>query len=212
MDSPVKTSLNNCIVAAGLALAASGCPSMNHTQSGAVVGSGLGALTGAVIGSNSGHAPGGALIGAAVGALAGGTVGHAEDHREARDAAFMQAAYEQQARGALTNFDLVRMAQSGMGDDVIISSIQTRGGRFDLGTEALINLKANGVSDRVIVAMQQAVQGPPPTVVAPGPVVVPGPPVFVHPAPVFVGPPPFGPPPPPPGVFFEFSSRGRHRH
>ena len=64
MDSPVKTSLTHSIVAAGLALAASGCPSMNHTHSGAVVGSGLGALTGAVIGSNSGHAPGGALIGA----------------------------------------------------------------------------------------------------------------------------------------------------
>jgi len=206
----VPTFRFSCIAAAGLAFLASGCPSMNHTQSGAVVGGGLGALTGAVVGSHSGHAPGGALIGAAVGALAGGALGHSEDHREARDAAFMQAAYEQEARNALTNFDLVRMAQSGMGDDVIIASIQTRGGRFDLGTEALITLKANGVSDRVIVAMQQAVQGAPPAVVAP-PIVMPAQPVIVHPAPVFIGPPPYGPPPPPPGVFFEFSSRGRHR-
>ncbi len=193
-------------------VSAVGCASMNNTQSGALVGSGMGALTGAVIGSNSGHAPGGALIGAAVGALAGGAVGHAEDHREQRDAAFIQAAYEQQARQALTNFDLIRMAQSGLGDDVMISSIQTRGGRFDLGTEALITLKANGVSERVIVAMQQAVQGAPPVVAAPAPVVVPAQPVFVQPAPVFVGPPDFGPPPPPPGVFFEIHGGGRRRH
>lgn len=203
---------SHCFVAVGLAALASGCPSMNHTQSGAMVGGGLGALTGAVIGSHSGHGPGGALIGAAVGALAGGTVGHSEDHREAHDAAIMQAAYVEQSRNALTNFDLVRMAQSGMGDDVVISSIQTRGGRFDLGTEALITLKANGVSERVIVAMQQAVQGVTPTgpMIAAPPVFVPAQPVFVHPAPVFVGPPPFGPPPPP-GFFFEFGGR-RHRH
>ena len=194
------------LLALGFALTAGGCASMNHTQSGAMVGGGLGALTGAVVGAGSGHAPGGALIGAAVGALAGGAVGHSEDHREANEAAFMQAAYIEQSRNALTNFDLIRMAQSGLGDDVMIASIQTRGGRFDLGTEALITLKANGVSERVIVAMQQAVQGPRPTVVAP-------PPVIVEPVPVFVGPPPFGPPPPPPGpaVFFEFNGR-RHRH
>jgi hypothetical protein len=181
---------------------------MNHTQSGAMVGSGLGALTGAVIGSQTGHAPGGALIGAAVGAVAGGAVGHSEDHREAHEAAIMQAAYEQQSRNALTNFDLIRMAQSGMGDDVMISSIQTRGGQFDLGTEALITLKANGVSERVIVAMQQAVQGRAPAVVGPAPVVVSGPAVIVEPVPVFVG-----PPPPPPGLFLEFHRHGRrHRH
>lgn len=173
-----------------------------------MVGGGLGALTGAVIGDATGHGPGGALVGAAVGALAGGAVGHSEDHREARDAAVMQAAYIQQQQQALTNFDLIRMAQSGLGDDVLITSIQTRGGRFDLGTEALITLKANGVSERVIVAMQQAVQGVQPTRVVAPPVVVPGPPVIVQPAPVFLGPPP---PPPGPGFFFEFNDRGRRR-
>ena len=203
----MKNSRIHYIAVAGLAFIAGGCASMNHTQSGAMVGGGLGALTGAVVGSSTGHGPGGALIGAAVGAVAGGAVGHAEDHREARDAAIMQAAYEQQSRNALTNFDLIRMAQSGMGDDVIISSIQTRGGRFDLGTDALITLKSNGVSERVIVAMQQAVQGRGPTVVGPAPVVMPGPPVIVEPVPVFMG-----PPPPPPGLFFEFGSRGRHHH
>ncbi len=204
----------HCFAVAGLSVLTAGCPSMNHTQSGAMVGGGLGALTGAVVGSHTGHAPGGALIGAAVGALAGGAVGHSEDRRDARDAAIMQAAYVEHARNALTNFDLIRMAQSGMGDDVIISSIQTRGGQFDLGTEALITLKANGVSDRVIVAMQQAVQGisAPGPILAPAPVVLPAQPVIVQPAPVFIGPPPFGPPPPPPpGFFFEFNSRGRRR-
>lgn len=197
-----------CSFAAGLALMATGCPMMNHTQQGAMVGGGLGALTGAVIGDATGHGPGGALIGAAVGALAGGAIGNSEDNRQEHEAAIMQAAYVQQQKQALTNFDLIRMAQSGLGDDVMIASIQTRGGRFDLGTEALITLKANSVSERVIVAMQQAVQGVNPApVVAPPAVVVPGPPVFVQPAPVFVGP----PPPPGPAFFFEVNGR-RHRH
>ena len=85
---------------------------MNATQSGAVVGSGLGALTGAVIGGDSGHAAGGALLGAAIGGVAGASVGHAEDHRAHDEAAFLQAQYVQQARNALTNFDLIRLAQS----------------------------------------------------------------------------------------------------
>jgi len=52
----------NCSLAAGVALLAAGCPTMNHTQQGAMVGGGLGALTGAVIGDATGHGPGGALI------------------------------------------------------------------------------------------------------------------------------------------------------
>src|SRR6476661_5014615 len=133
MESPMLRRLNYCL-AAGLPLLAAGCPAMNHTQQGAMVGGGLGALTGAVVGDATGHGPGGALIGAAVGALAGGAIGNSEDNRDEHDAAIMQAAYVRQQQQALTNFDLIRMAQSGLGDDVMIASIQTRGGRFDLGT------------------------------------------------------------------------------
>jgi hypothetical protein len=179
------------MVIPGLVGLFAGCQMMNNTQSGALVGSGLGALTGAVIGGEGGHAAGGALIGAAVGGLAGGTVGHSEDVRQEQEAAILQAHYMQQSRNALTNLDLVRLAQSGISEDVIISSIQTRGGRFDLSPDALIQLKANGVTDRVILAMQRD-----------GGYVEPAEPpvnVIVAPPPGPFGPPPvFVPPPPPP--------------
>jgi uncharacterized protein YcfJ len=201
MRLPVNTTR---IAAAGsLGVALAGCLPMNYTQSGAMVGSGLGAVTGAVIGGEGGHAAGGALAGAAIGALAGGLVGNSEDMRAEQDAAFFQASYAAQARAALTNFDVIRMAQSGVSDDVLIGAIQSRGGRFELSPDSIIQLKTSGVSDRVILSMQQpgAVSAPPPVVVVPQPA---PPPVGI-----FVAPPP---PPPPPGISFEFWSRGPHRH
>ena len=136
-------------------LMGSGCATMNHTQSGAAVGTGLGAVTGAIVGAGSGHAEGGALIGAAAGALAGGLVGNAEDAREERDAAIAQAAYAQQMQQAMSNVDVIQMSQSGISDDVIISSMNSQGGRFDLSPQGIINLKNSGVSDRVIISMQR---------------------------------------------------------
>lgn len=148
------------LAALGVAAVLSGCATANHTQTGAAVGTGLGALTGAVIGSQTGHAGGGALIGAATGALAGGLIGNAEDARDERDAAVAQAQYLQAenyaARHAMTNADLVMMAQNGISDDVICTAVQSRGGRFDLSPNAIVQLKASGVSDRVILAVQQS--------------------------------------------------------
>jgi uncharacterized protein YcfJ len=133
-----------------------GCQSASHTSNGAALGTGLGALAGGIIGHQSGHTAGGAIVGAAAGALAGGLVGNAADAREERDAAVAHAAYMEQVRQSLTNVDLIRMAQSGLGDDVIITAVQTRGGQFDLSPDGMIQLKQQGVSDRVIQAVQQA--------------------------------------------------------
>lgn len=137
-------------------LGLAGCGTMSHTQSGALTGAGLGTLAGAVIGSQSGHSAGGALIGAATGGLIGGALGSAEDAREERDLAVAHAAYAAQAQQALTNYDLIRLSQSGIGEDVIINMVNTRGGRFDLSPDAVIALKGSGVSDRVILAVQTA--------------------------------------------------------
>jgi hypothetical protein len=199
----MRRSITAALTAGGLATLAGGCHTMNYTQSTALAGSGLGAVAGAMIGGEGGHA-GGALAGAAIGAVAGGLVGNAEDMREERDAAIMQAAYVDQQRAALTNFDVIRLAQGGVGDDVIVGAIASRGGRFDLGPDALIQLRASGVSDRVIIAMQRpAFAAPVEAVIVPppGPVLMPPPPgpsveVFVAPRPMYVGP---GP-------------RWRHRH
>lgn len=178
-----------------LCLATGSCQTMNATQSTALAGSGLGAVAGAVIGGEGGHAAGGALAGAAIGAIAGGLVGNAEDLRAERDAAILQAAYVEQQRAALTNLDVIRLAQGGVSDDVIVGAIASRGGRFDLGPDGLIQLRASGVSDRVIVAMQRpAFAAPVETVIVPPPVPVlvppPGPSVevFVAPRPAYFGP------------------------
>jgi len=136
-------------------LLTSGCATTNRAQSGAIVGSGLGAMTGAIVGAGSGHAEGGALIGAAAGALAGGLVGNAEDARQERDAAIAQAAYAQQMQQAVTNVDMIQLSQSGISDDVIISSMNSQGGNFDLSPQGIIGLKNSGVSDRVILSMQR---------------------------------------------------------
>ncbi|WP_437224159.1 glycine zipper family protein [Planctomicrobium sp. SH661] len=190
-------------IALGLAapvLSLTGCANMNHAQSGAVMGTALGTVAGAAIGGESGHAAGGALIGALTGAMAGTVIGDAGDAREERDmalaqrdGAILQAQYvtqQQQQQQALNNFDLIRLSQSGVGDDVIVNMINTRGGQFNLNTESIISLKSNGVSDRVILAAQTApaVGTPAPSVVAPAPqpgvvVLQPQPTVIVEPAP-----------------------------
>lgn len=191
--------LRLAIIAVGLALC--GCANMNHTGNGAVMGTAIGSVAGAMIGGESGHAAGGAVIGALTGATAGGLIGNAEDARierdvamAQRDGAIAQAQYiaQQQQQQRLTNFDLIRLTQSGVSDEVIVNMIRARGGQFDLTTDSIIALKSNGVSDRVIVAAQSAPVIVPagaamtaPAAPAPGVVVVPPPPpaVIVEPGP-----------------------------
>lgn len=183
------------IVLAGLPLACAGCYAPNHTAAGAANGAGLGALAGGVIGHQSGHTGAGALIGAATGAFAGGLLGNAQDAHDERDAALYHAQLVEQNRMMLTNADLVRMTQSGISDDVIVGTVTTRGGRFDLSPDALIQMKASGVSDRVLLAVQQSGAAPPPPIVDPPHVVVVPPPpppvgvgVVIGPRPVYVHP------------------------
>jgi uncharacterized protein YcfJ len=173
---------------------ACGCRQFGNTEAGALVGTGLGATTGAIIGGESGHAGTGALIGAATGAVAGSLVGNAADAREERDAAMAQAQYTQAqahaARQAVTTGDVVSMTQNGVSDDVIVGALRTRGCRFSGDPESIIQLKQAGVSDRVIQAMQTSAStapyappaAPPPVVYAPGPRYAP-PAVIVAPAP-----------------------------
>jgi len=180
-------------------LLGAGCANMNHAQSGALAGTALGTIAGAAIGSNSGHAAGGAVIGAITGAMAGTVIGDAEDARverdsalAQRDSAIIQAQYQaQQQAQALTNFDLIRLTQSGVSDDVIVNMISSRGGNFDLTTDSVIAMKNNGVSDRVLVAAQTAPKVSPallPASSQPGVVVVqPQPTVIVESGPPVVG-------------------------
>lgn len=52
------------------------------------------------------------------------------------------------------NDTIVRMKQAGLGDDLLVQTIQLQPGRYDTSPEALIDLKKAGLSDRVLSAMQ----------------------------------------------------------
>jgi hypothetical protein len=166
----------------------------NDTASDTIVGGALGAVTGAIVGGK--HKGTDALIGAGIGAVTGNLLGRSKDRADERNAAAgaataanmnAQAAAQnaQAAAQAVTNYDLVNMTKSGVSDDLIISTIQSRGGRLDLSPQALISLKQNGVSDRVVLAAQNMGRGSS-YIPAGGPVVA-GPP----PATVIVAPRPY---------------------
>ncbi len=143
-----------------LAISASlfaGC--QTHTQTGALAGSGIGALAGAIIGHQTGNRDAGALIGATVGGLGGAAVGHAEDMAEERDNALHHAAHSEMSRvaaqQAVTNQDVVNMTRQGFSDQHIIITLKDRGGRFDTSPTAQGYLKEQGVSEQVLQAMMQ---------------------------------------------------------
>jgi uncharacterized protein YcfJ len=162
----------------------------NNAVGGAVVGTGLGALTGAIVGSAFGRrdAAAGALIGAAAGGVGGALIGHAQDEKNQQTKDAIQAQYQQaqaaaEAR-ALHNDDIVYMVKTGVSDQLIMNSIRERGGSFDTSPQSIVNLKSNGVDDAVIYAMQTT---PPPSATVPPPGGVYGPPppgaaVVVRPA------------------------------
>lgn len=147
-----------CWALAGVsALFSAGCAT--QTQTGALVGTGAGAVSGAVIGRMVGREREGALIGAAVGAGTGALIGKSQDDAEAKQASLRHAAHAEQVRHAqeraLTNRDVMDLTASNVGDSLIISSIQDRGGMFDTSPAAIIALKHSGVSDTVVQAMQR---------------------------------------------------------
>ena len=160
----------------------------NDTVEGTVIGGGVGALTGAAIGGRKQRGEG-ALIGAGVGAVAGALLGKSADRADQRQAAAGVAvaaqANAQAAALAVTNYDLVEMTRAGLSEDLIIGTMRSRGGRFDLSPAGLITLKQNGVSDRVVLAAQSNGPIAAPYAVNPQPAVVIGPPpVYYRPSPV----------------------------
>jgi outer membrane protein OmpA-like peptidoglycan-associated protein len=66
-------------IAVVVAMALSGCSSMNKAEKGAIIGAAAGAAAGGVIGSNNGSTAKGAIIGAAIGGAAGAIIGHQMD-------------------------------------------------------------------------------------------------------------------------------------
>lgn len=57
------------------------------------------------------------------------------------------------AQQVLNNDSIVKLAEAGLSDDLIIQSINTQPGTYALGANDLITLKQDGVSEKVIAAM-----------------------------------------------------------
>ena len=133
-----------------------GC--QTNTQTGALLGAGAGSIAGAVLGHQVGNPKTGAALGALAGAAGGGALGHAKDAEEERDAAIRHASHVEASRAAaaraMTNSDVITMAQNQLSDTIIINAIRTRGGRFRTNPEALIAMQHAGVSQAVIMEVQ----------------------------------------------------------
>ena len=167
-------------------LSLSGCRSPYYADRGAALGGLAGGLTGAAIGDHHGNAAGGALIGGAVGALTGAAVGDSMDAEVERRQALIEARTGQRMANAVTSTDVTTMTASGLSDDVIVNHIRANGVAVQLTPGDIIQLHENGVSEKVINAMQQEASR---RVVSPP--VVAGPPVIIEES--YVVPPYWGP-------------------
>jgi hypothetical protein len=61
----------------------------------------------------------------------------------------------------LNNDSIQKMAKAGLGDDVIVSMIQSQPGHYDVNPDTLVALKKDGVSDKVLAAMAAKNAAPP---------------------------------------------------
>jgi hypothetical protein len=154
---------------------AGGCASPYATDQGALAGGVGGAGLGALIGQASGHPIAGALIGAGAGTVTGAAVGAGVDNANFRNQAAAAAA-RQQAQ-AVTVSDVVTMTKSGVNEELILNHIRSHGVARPVQAGELVAMQQEGVSTRVIAAMQTAAvpmaYGPPPVV---GPYYYPPPP------------------------------------
>lgn len=166
-----------------LGLSMTGCAT--HTGTGALAGGLLGAGAGAAIGSMTGNAGAGALIGSGLGAASGGLVGAGLDENDQRNAARVEASEARilsttaaSSPNPLAVNEIIQMSQSGVSEDVIITSIQSSNAIYSLSATNIVELHNQGVSDRVIQAMLDSARRPA-TVVRRQPVIYQAAPVYV---------------------------------
>ena len=67
----------------------------------------------------------------------------------------------------LTNESILKMLRGGLGEEVILTSVEHQPGKYSLGVDEMIALRDAGVSDKVIQAMLRKAAAPPPPAAAP---------------------------------------------
>lgn len=147
--------LSLCALTALVALTGCETPygTPDRTGTGALAGGAIGAFSGAVIGGR--HAGEGALIGGAIGAITGGLIGHSMDQEEReRLRAEAPQTYVRFEQGQpLAVADVKAMVSAHVGDNVIISQIQSTRSVYHLSAADIIDLHDAGVSETVIQYM-----------------------------------------------------------
>lgn len=178
-------------VGAWLVACACGCNSPYRADQGALLGGLGGAGVGAIVGNAVGDTGAGAAIGAGVGALSGAAVGASLDEIEARNQAEIAARLGRPApAGAVTIDDVIAMTRAGVPEEIVVTHVQSHGIVAPLRATDLILLQQQGVSPRVVNAMQTPVAPVAPAAyAAPPPGVVVAQPYYVPP-PYYWGPPP----------------------
>ena len=144
---------------------AGGCGTMNNTQAGATGGGILGGIFGMAAGVAA--SPRNPLLGAAIGGTAGavggatigGLAGNAQDRAEQKRAEDI-ARFQANIRYALEHpavppEQVADMTRKHVADDNIIELIRSTRTLYQLTPEWITWLKSQGVSDRVILYMQQ---------------------------------------------------------
>jgi uncharacterized protein YcfJ len=182
------------LCALGAAVVLTGCETPygtpDRTGTGALAGGAIGAVSGAIIGGR--HAGEGALIGGAIGAITGGLIGHSMDQEEQeRLRAEAPATYTRVEQGQpLAVADVKAMSSAKVGDDVIISQIQSTHSVYNLSAADIIDLHNANVSEKVINYMintsNTASASPPPDAAPQAPPPPQSEPVVVAPAPGYV--------------------------
>jgi len=192
MTSVINFGFRTLFVLFLLLLLSTGCNSPYRSDKGAVIGGLGGAGLGAIVGNAVGNTGAGAAIGAGVGALSGAAIGGSLDDIEAQNRAEIAAHLGRQPPpGAVSMDDVVAMSRAGVPEEVIVTHVRTHGVIAPLQATDLIVLQQQGVSPRVV----QAMQTPPPAAPAAygAPVMVGQP--YVAPVPVYYAPAPYCYPP-----------------
>jgi outer membrane lipoprotein SlyB len=133
-----------------------GCQSAKtRTAEGAVVGGVLGATVGGIVGHQSHHGAEGAGIGAAAGAIAGAIIGsQIEKPGQATPSSQTGSATQAANPNQMSLQQIIDLTQEGVNEAVIIDKIHLSNSRFSLSASDIDYLRQQGVSQKVIDAMQ----------------------------------------------------------
>ena len=159
------------------ALLAAGCQSTSTADQGALFGGATGAVLGGVVGHQFHNTAAGALLGAGAGALTGAVVGNKIDESEARNRAIIEQRLGRAVGpGAVSIEDVIAMTRAGVNEQVIVTHVNNNGVVRPVNTSDITYLTQNGVSSRVIQAMENPARAAAPQTVvvqaAPPPVIV----------------------------------------